>query len=113
MRVEMIKVYNMQRSLLELIFLIASFQLIVSLDKRFEQYEYEALFDFLFASHILRALDDSSLKSCCYRSTEALMNGYKCDFNKCDLYVELKLLQQFLPEEKLGALDILKLMKTC
>lgn len=30
---------------------------------------------------------------------------------KCNLYVELKSFQHFLPYEKLGALEILKLMK--
>ena len=84
-------------------------QAIVSLGKRFEQ--YESLFGFLFSSDKLQSLDELSLKSSCYRLAEKLKNGDKCDIHESELYVELKLLQQFLPNEKLGALDILKIMK--
>ncbi|CAO2835306.1 unnamed protein product [Amaranthus hypochondriacus] len=84
-------------------------QEIVSLDTRFEQ--YENIFGFLFTSDILHSLDDSYLKSCCIRLEEALKNGEKYDICGYDLYVELKLVQEYLPSEKLGALDTLKRLK--
>ncbi|XP_058776178.1 uncharacterized protein LOC131650489 [Vicia villosa] len=41
-------------------------QVVVSLNKRFEQYqEYESIFGFLFTSHKFQSLDDATLKSCC------------------------------------------------
>lgn len=69
-------------------------QAIVSLERRFEQYEqYENLFGFLFSSKNLLSLDDFKLKSCCSHLEEALKSGNKCDIHGYDLYVELKLLQ--------------------
>ncbi|CAL5196293.1 unnamed protein product [Lathyrus oleraceus] len=48
-------------------------QAVVSLNKRFEQYqEYESIFGFLFTSHKLQSLDDTTLKSCCTNFEQTL-----------------------------------------
>lgn len=41
----------------------------------------------------------------------ALQNDNQCDVDADDLYVELKLLQKNLPDEKMGAIDILNYLK--
>ncbi|KAL6570270.1 hypothetical protein OROMI_014784 [Orobanche minor] len=87
-------------------------QAIVSLEKRFEQYqEYENIFGFLFTSHKLQSLDDTNLKTCCAQLEVALKNNEQSDVDGNELYVELKLLQEFLPPENMGPIDILKFLK--
>lgn len=65
---------------------------------------------FPFSSHMLNSLDDLSLKSCCNNLENVLMNCDKCHIHGYD-NMELKILQKFLPKEKLGALDILKFLR--
>ncbi|KAJ9546727.1 hypothetical protein OSB04_019270 [Centaurea solstitialis] len=85
---------------------------ISSLRRRFEQYqEYENVFGFLFTSDKLRSLDNACLKSSCLNFEIALKNHDRSDVDGNDLYVELKLLQEFLPHEKMGHLDILEYLK--
>ncbi|XP_060959473.1 uncharacterized protein LOC133030664 [Cannabis sativa] len=88
------------------------FKSIVSLTKRFEQYEeYENIFGFLFASDKLQSLDNTCLKSCCSHFEKALKHNEKYDIDGNELYVELKLLREILPREKMRAIDILKFLK--
>ncbi|XP_012704383.1 uncharacterized protein LOC105915110 [Setaria italica] len=87
-------------------------QAIASLTRRFEQYRgYEKTFDFLFTSHKLCSLDDKSLLSSCAHLEEALKSGEHSDIDGKELLVELKFLQDFIPKEDMGPLDIMKFVK--
>ncbi|XP_050908763.1 uncharacterized protein LOC127122481 [Lathyrus oleraceus] len=58
-------------------------QVVVSLNKRFEQYqEYESIFGFLFTSHKLQSLDDATLKSCCTNFEQALKHNEQPDIKE-------------------------------
>ncbi|KAL9293973.1 putative HAT dimerization domain, ribonuclease H-like superfamily [Arabidopsis thaliana] len=71
-------------------------QAIVSLDKRFEQYQlYENVFGFLFNSSKLQSLYDSHLKSCCINLESALRKDELLDVNGYDMFMELKLLRDY------------------
>ncbi|XP_052621076.1 uncharacterized protein LOC111914817 [Lactuca sativa] len=68
-----------------------------SLKTRFQQYkEYENIFD---------------LKSCCSRLEATLKSGEQSDIDSHELYMELKLLDMFLPREIMSLIDVLKYMK--
>ena len=85
---------------------------IASLNRRFEQYqEYESVFGFLFTSDKLRSLDNECLKSSCTNFEIALRKQDQSDVDGNDLYVELKLLQDYLPNQKMGPVDILEYLK--
>ena len=56
-------------------------------------------------------MDDSSLKSCCTRFEATLKNDDEYDVDENDLYVELKLLVHYLPNEMMRATDILQFIK--
>nr|XP_034593178.1 zinc finger MYM-type protein 1-like [Setaria viridis] len=87
-------------------------QAIASLTKRFEQYQgYEKTFGFLFTSKKLCSLDDKSLLSSCAHLEAALKSGDHSDIDGKELHVELKFLQDFIPKEDMGPLDILKFVK--
>ena len=87
-------------------------QAIVSLTKRFEQYEeYENIFGFLFTSDKLQSLDNTCLKSCCSHFEKTLKHNEQYDIDGNELYVELKLLREILPRKKMRAIDILKFLK--
>ena len=87
-------------------------QSIASLNKRFEQYkEYENIFGFMFTSEKLHSLDDMSLKSCCNQFEVALKNNEQSDIDGYELFVELKLLRELLPKEKMGPIAVLNFLK--
>jgi len=87
-------------------------QAIASLTKRFEQHQgYGKTFGFLFTSKKLCSLDDKSLLSSCARLEAALKSGDHSDIDGKELHVELKFLQDFIPKEDMGPLDILKYVK--
>jgi hypothetical protein len=80
--------------------------------RRFEQYQsYQKKFGFLFTSETLQSLDDMSLKSSCDNLGAVLTKDGKSDVDANDLYVELKFLQDFIPKENMGPLEILKFLK--
>lgn len=86
-------------------------QAIVSLTKRFEQYQgYEKTFGFLFTSDRLRSLDDKNLMAACVNLEDALKNGEHKDIDGQELFAELTFIQDLL-EESMGPLDILKFLK--
>ena len=95
-------------------FLILVDQAIVSLNKRFEQYqEYGSIFGFMFTSEKLESLDNASLKSCCSHFEKALRHNGQSDIDGNELYVEFKLLRDIfpsMPTKKMGAIDILKFL---
>ncbi|VFQ87752.1 unnamed protein product [Cuscuta campestris] len=84
-----------------------------SLTQKFEQYkEFESIFGFLFSSEKLQSLSDMDLESCCNRLETALKMDDQCvDIDGSDLCIELKVLREKLPKEKLGAGGILHLLK--
>lgn len=87
-------------------------QAIASLTRRFEQYQdYEKIFGFLFTSNALRSLDKKSLKSCCQQLEATLKRDGQSDIDAGDLSVELSFLQDFIPQENMGPLDILNFLK--
>jgi hypothetical protein len=53
-------------------------------------------------------LDNDSLKSSCENLEAALTSDGKSDINANEMYVELKLLQDFIPKENMGSVEILK-----
>ncbi|KAI3709113.1 hypothetical protein L2E82_38872 [Cichorium intybus] len=82
-----------------------------SLKTRFEQYkEYENNFGFLFPKK-LKEVNDKDLKLCCSRLEAALKYGEQSDIDATELYLELKLLDEFLPSEATNPTDVLKYMK--
>ncbi|XP_074288479.1 uncharacterized protein LOC141613634 [Silene latifolia] len=80
--------------------------------ERFEQYEeYQNVFGFLFSSSKLNSLDNAKLKSCCDNLQIALTSGEQCDIDGNELFMELKLLKDLLPDEEMEPIDILKFLK--
>ena len=65
----------------------------------------------MFTSKKLCSLDDKSLLSSCARLEAALKSGDHSDIDGKELHVELKFLQDFIPKEDMGPLDILKFVK--
>jgi hypothetical protein len=87
-------------------------QAIYSLTNRFEQYKgYQKIFGFLFTSEKLQSLDNDSLKSSCGILEAALRKDKKSDIDATDLYVELKFLQDFIPKENMGPVEVLNFLK--
>ncbi|XP_037433316.1 zinc finger MYM-type protein 1-like [Triticum dicoccoides] len=87
-------------------------QAISSLTRRFEQYQgYQKIFGFLFTSETLRSSDKDSLKSSCVNLEAALMKDKQSDIDANDLFVELKFLQNFMPKENIGPVEILNFLK--
>ncbi|XP_058733893.1 uncharacterized protein LOC131605566 [Vicia villosa] len=87
-------------------------QAIVSLNKRFEQYQqYESVFGFLFTYQNLQSLDNATLESYCRRFEEALKHNEQCDIDGKELCVELRLLRDMLPAGNIGPIDILRFLK--
>jgi hypothetical protein len=84
-------------------------QAIASLTRRFEQYQKN--FGFLFTSDSLQSLDSNSLKSSCDNLEAVLKRDGKSDVDANELYTELRFLQDFIPKENMGPLEILKFIK--
>ena len=80
-------------------------QAISSLTTRFEQYQgYQKNFGFLFTSDELQSLDNQILKSSCENLEVALSKDGKSYIDANELYVELKFLQDIIPEENMALL---------
>ena len=87
-------------------------QAIASLTRRFEQYQsYQKNFGFLFTSEALKSLDAKSLKSSCHNLEAILTKDGKSDIAASEMYVELKFLQDFIPKDDMGPVEILKFLK--
>ena len=88
-------------------------QALASLTRRFEQYTgYENTFGFLFTSNKLCSLDDNNLMSSCDLLEVALKIGENSNIDGKELFMKLKILQGFLPqEEMMGPVAILKFLK--
>jgi hypothetical protein len=60
-------------------------QTVVSLKKRFEQYQqYESTFGFLFSSQNLQLLDDATLNCCCSHLEHTLKHNEQSDIDGKD-----------------------------
>jgi hypothetical protein len=87
-------------------------QAISSLTRRFEQYQsFQKNFGFLFTLEALQLLDNKSLKSSCDNLEAALKKHGKYDIDANELYIELKFIQDFMPKENMGPIEILKFLK--
>ncbi|XP_044947803.1 zinc finger MYM-type protein 1-like [Hordeum vulgare subsp. vulgare] len=85
-------------------------QAIVSLTRRFEQYQgYEKTFDFLFTSDRLRSLDDKSLLAACVNLEDVLKSGEHKDIDGAELFHELIFIQD-LVKNSMGPVDILEIL---
>jgi hypothetical protein len=87
-------------------------QAISSLRRRFEQYQsFQKMFGFLFTSEALQLLDNKRLKSSCDNLEASLKKDLKYDIDANELYMELKFIQDFMPKENMGPIEILKFLK--
>ncbi|GJS04872.1 zinc finger MYM-type protein 1-like protein [Tanacetum coccineum] len=104
--------YSVEEAFKVQYFLYIVDQALGSLRTRFEQYkEYERVFGFLFNSGKLNSLDDNTLKSHCSHLEAALKNNEQSDVDANDLFVELRLLNNYLPKKNMGPFDILNFLK--
>uniref|UniRef100_A0A453GNH2 Uncharacterized protein n=1 Tax=Aegilops tauschii subsp. strangulata TaxID=200361 RepID=A0A453GNH2_AEGTS len=69
------------------------------------------IFGFLFTSETLQSLDKNSLKTSCDNLEVALKKDGKSDIDANELYAELMFLQNFMPKENIGPVEILKFLK--
>ncbi|XP_052627078.1 uncharacterized protein LOC111890271 [Lactuca sativa] len=82
----------------------------VSRKKQFDENSSDQ--DVVFsAEENFKEFDDKDLKSCCRRLEAALKSGEQSDIDSHELYMELKLLDMFLPSEITSPIDVLKYMK--
>jgi hypothetical protein len=88
-------------------------QAIISLKKRFEQYQqYESIFGFLFSSQNLQLLDDATLNSCCSHLEQTLKHNEQSNIDGKELCVELRLLRNMFSGGKIPVFDILNFLKS-
>ncbi|XP_010473753.1 PREDICTED: zinc finger MYM-type protein 1-like [Camelina sativa] len=87
-------------------------QAIVSLEVRFEQFQYyEEIFGFLFGLKKLKSAGDDELMVSCMKLEASLKHDGNSDIEGKDLFVELKLLRGVLPKEITKAVDVLEFLK--
>ncbi|XP_040364313.1 zinc finger MYM-type protein 1-like [Rosa chinensis] len=87
-------------------------QAISSFKTRFEQFKtFEENFGLLFDLDKLRSADRDSLKSFCANLTNLLKHGEISDLNEDDLYHDLRMLSEDLPNETKRAIDVLNYIK--
>ncbi|GJU45484.1 52 kDa repressor of the inhibitor of the protein kinase-like protein [Tanacetum coccineum] len=79
-------------------FLILVDMALTQLNSIFEQMKYfESIFGFMFDASKLFYLDDTNLKECCSNLESTLTNDKDCDIDGNDLFMELQILQEMLP----------------
>lgn len=92
-------------------------QALVSLESRFEQFQrYEKTFGFLFDLKKLTDASEDTLRASCLNLEASLRNGTHSDIVGDDLFMELKILRESIPEEvqkPIEVLDFLKRMEDC
>jgi hypothetical protein len=59
----------------------------------------------------LRSLDKKTFKTCCHDLEVALKRDGQSNIDANDLYMELGFLQDFIPEENMGPVEILNFLK--
>ena len=65
----------------------------------------------MFTSETLQSLNKNSLKTSCDNLEVALKKDGKSDIDANELYAELMFLQNFVPKENIGPVEILKFLK--
>ncbi|CAH9078978.1 unnamed protein product [Cuscuta europaea] len=85
---------------------------LMSLQTRFDQMKnFHRIFGFMFSSRNLKSLAHDKLKECCEILADALQDGEKEDVDRNDLFQELKMLQNVLPDDKENVIQILDFVK--
>ncbi|AEC06008.1 hAT family dimerization domain-containing protein [Arabidopsis thaliana] len=92
-------------------------QALISLESRFEQFQrYEQTFGFLFDLQKLTYANDENLMASCVNLESSLKHGEHSDIDGADLFMELKVLREVLPNEvtkPIKVLDFLKRVEGC
>jgi hypothetical protein len=87
-------------------------QALSSLKSRFEQFQvYEKHFGFLFNLEKLKSIDRDSLKSSCGNLAEYLKHDNISDIDGTELFLELQLLKEVLPDDAKKAIQVLNHLK--
>lgn len=87
-------------------------QALSSLKSRFEQFEiYEQTFGFLFNVKAMQSADECSLKTFCNSLDLFLTHDGHSDIDGTDLYHELLVLRNVIPENANRAIDVLNYLK--
>jgi len=87
-------------------------QALYSLETRFEQFEkYEQTFGFLFDLDKLKSASDDSLMASCANLEECLKHENHSDVIGDDLYFELSVLKDALPEDCKRPIEVLNFLK--
>ena len=64
-----------------------------------------------FTSEAFKSLDTKSLKSSCHNHEPALTRDGNSNIAASELYVELRFLQDFIPKDNIGPVQILIFLK--
>ncbi|CAA0359097.1 unnamed protein product [Arabidopsis thaliana] len=87
-------------------------QALISLESRFEQFQrYEQTFGFLFDLQKLTSANDENLMASCVNLESSLKHGEHSDIDGADLFVELKVLRELLPNEVTKPIEVLDFLK--
>ncbi|KAL4122311.1 hypothetical protein QTP88_014665 [Uroleucon formosanum] len=84
---------------------------IQSMELRFQQFEeYSNMFGFLYFPEKLRSISENDSMKCCFDLDISLRNGEKHDIDGAELFFELKILRQMIPEEFNKSIEVLQLL---
>ena len=86
-------------------------QAISSIESRFEQFQYEDIFGFLFNFEKLKALDDNSLKKYCLNLESFLKHDVYYDIDDLDLLSELIVLKEVMQIDENTPFNVLNYLK--
>ncbi|KAL9840325.1 putative HAT dimerization domain, ribonuclease H-like superfamily [Arabidopsis thaliana] len=87
-------------------------QALISLESRFEQFQrYEQTFGFLFDLQKLTSANDENLMASCVNLESSLKHGEHSDIDGADLFMELKVLREVLPNEVTKPIEVLDFLK--
>ncbi|VYS52157.1 unnamed protein product [Arabidopsis thaliana] len=87
-------------------------QALISLESRFEQFQrYEQTFGFLFDLQKLISTNDENLMASCVNLESSLKHGEHSDIDGADLFMELKVLREVLPNEVTKPIEVLDFLK--
>lgn len=85
---------------------------IQSMELRFQQFEeYSNMFGFLYSPEKLRNISENDLMKCCFDLDISLRDGEKHDIDGAELFSELKILRQMIPEEINKSIEVLQFIK--
>ncbi len=94
-------------------FLVIIDKALVSLNSRFQQMQdFQDKFGFLFNVAKLCVMTDEEMKDHCMKLSLALSDGLKHDIDGCDLFSELKVMREMIPQKTNTALEALQFLKS-